>query len=67
MIRILSKDSIVQYILPHLSHLRRGGSSVPTWEIVNAILYKFKTGVQWHMLPIKSVIYRSSIKYGAVL
>ena len=66
MIRILSKDSIMQYILPYLSSPKRGGSRVPTWEIVNAILYKFKTGVQWHMLPIKSVIYRSSIKYGAI-
>lgn len=66
MIRILSKDSIVQYILPHLSSPKRGGSRVPTWEIVNAILYKFKTGVQWHLLPIKSLIYRVSIKYGAI-
>ena len=66
MIRILSKDSIMQYILPHLSHPRRGGSRVPAWEIVNTILYKFKTGVQWHMLPIKSIIYRPFVKYGAI-
>lgn len=66
MIRILSKDSIMQYILPHLSRPIRGGSSASTWEIVNAIFYKFKSGVQWHLLPVKSLIYRSPIKYGAV-
>ena len=66
MIRILSKDSIMQYILPHLSRPVRGGSNVPTWEIVNAIFYKFKSGVQWHLLPVKSLIYKGSIKYGAV-
>jgi|GEM_PF-443048 len=66
MIRILSKDSIMQYILPHLSMPIRGGSQAPTWEIVNAILYKFKSGVQWYLLPVNSLIYRSPIKYGAV-
>jgi transposase len=39
---------------------------VPGWEIVNAILYKFKSGVQWHLLPIKSLIYKNSVKYGAI-
>lgn len=39
---------------------------MPTWEIVNAILYKFKTGVQWYLLPVNSLIYRSPIKFGAV-
>lgn len=66
MIRIISKDSIVKYILPHLSSPKRGGSKAKTWEIVNAILYKFKTGVQWHLLPVKSLINTASIKYGAV-
>ena len=66
MIRILSKDSIMKYILPYLSKPIRGGSQAPIWEIVNAILYKFKTGVQWHLLPVKSLIDRSPIKFGAV-
>ena len=66
MIRILSKDSIMKYIIPHLSRPKRGGSSVPIWELVNAIFYKFKSGVQWHLLPVKSLIYRNSIKYGAI-
>ena len=66
MIRIIRKSSILQYILPHLSSPKRGGSNVPTWEIVNAIFYKFKTGVQWHLLPVKSLIYKGSVKYGAI-
>lgn len=71
MIRILSKDSIVRYILPHLSYPKRGGSRVPAWEIVNAIFYKFKSGVhgvarRWHLLPMKSLIYKDSVKYGAI-
>lgn len=28
---------------------------VPYQEIVNAILYKLKTGVQWHLLPVKAL------------
>ncbi len=66
MIRILDKDSIVKYILPHLSLPERGGTNTNLWEIVNAILYKFKTGVQWHLLPVKSLIYKAKIKFGAV-
>ena len=71
MIRILigspsGKESMMQYILPHLSSPKRGDSSVPTWEIVNAIFYMFKSGVHWHLLPIKSLIYREPIKYGVV-
>lgn len=66
MIRILNKGSIVKYILPYLSSPKRGGTNTNLWEIVNAILYKFKTGVQWHLLPVKSLIYRSKIKHGAV-
>lgn len=66
MIRIISKDNIQKYILPYLSRAKRGKTKTNLWEIVNAILYKFRTGVQWRHLPMKSLIYRSKIKYGAV-
>ena len=67
MIRILTKSLITKYIIPHLSLAQRGYiSSVPLWEIVNAILYKFKSGVHWEPLPIKSLIYSNKIKYGAI-
>lgn len=67
MIEILAKDTIEKYIIPFLSKAKRGYvSKVFLWEIVNAILYKFKTGVQWSLLPIKSLIMSDSIKAGAV-
>ena len=72
MIRILSKGMITQHIIPELSKARRGYvSRVPLWEIVNAILYKFKTGVhgvarRWHLLPCKSLISSNQVKYGAI-
>lgn len=67
MIRILSKSTINKFIVPYLSKAKRGFvSKVPLWEIVNAILYKFKTGIQWSLLPIKSLINRRKLKYGAI-
>ena len=66
MIRIISKDSIEKYNLPYLSLAKRGGTRTNLWEIVNAILYKFKTGIQWHLLPVNSLIANATIKYGAV-
>ena len=67
MIRILSKGMITQYFIPHLSQASRGFiSKVPLWEVVNAILYKLKTGVQWHLLPCKSLIRSNKVKYGAI-
>ena len=56
MIRIESKVNIGKYIIPYLSVPKRGGTKLKLWEIVNAILYKLKTGVHWHLLPIKSLI-----------
>jgi len=49
MIRIESKVNIEKYIIPHLSLPKRGGTKLKLWEIVNAILYKLKTGVQWYL------------------
>lgn len=67
MIRILDKGSINALIVKYLSKARRGYvSKVPLWQIVNAILYKFKTGVHWSLLPIKSLITNSKVKYGAI-
>ncbi len=67
MIRILDKGTIRKHFLPHLSKAKRGYvSKVPLWEIVNAILYKLKTGVQWSLLPCKSLIASNKIKYGAI-
>ena len=67
MIRIISKSMITRYILPYLSKAKRGFvCKSPLWEIVNAILYKFKTGIQWNLLPCKSLILSNNIKHGAI-
>lgn len=67
MIRIISKGMITRYILPYLSKAKRGFEcSVPLWEVVNAILYKFRTGIQWSLLPCKSLILSNKIRYGAI-
>jgi transposase len=66
MIRILDKSTIKKHILPHLSRPKRGGSKHNEWEIVNAIIYKLKTGVQWSLLPVKSLIYKAKVRWGSI-
>lgn len=67
MIILFDKDTINKYIVPHLSKAKRGYEcKAELWEVVNAIFYKFKTGVQWKYLPIKSLISSVELKYGAV-
>jgi transposase len=54
MYTVLDKDTIEMEIIPHIPLPKRGfPPTVPLVEIVNAILYKLKTGVQWHQLPTK--------------
>ena len=49
MINMFSQDMLQTHIVQHLSQGRHGPSCrVELWEIVNAILYKLKTGTQWH-------------------
>jgi hypothetical protein len=56
MLEILDKDTIINEIIPHLPIGKRGfKSKVPLYEIVNSVLYKLKTGIQWHLLPIESL------------
>jgi len=56
MYTVLNKDTIEEDIIPYLPTAQRG--FVPTVslaEIINSILYKLKTGVQWHQLPVKAL------------
>ena len=50
---VLDKDTIKKEIMPYLS-VAKGGfvSQFDLVEIVNAILYKLKSGCQWRMLPV---------------
>ena len=42
--------------MPYLPSAKRGYTSrVPLWLIVNAILYKLKTGTQWRYMPMKDL------------
>ena len=54
---ILSKDTIYTYILPNLQ-IGSAGKYLEldfTVEIVQAVLYRLKTDVQWHFLPVKAI------------
>ena len=49
---VLDKDTIKSEIMPYLSVAKRGFTSkFNLEEIVNAILYKLKSGCQWRLLP----------------
>ena len=55
MYEVLDKDKIIFEILPHLSVAKRGYvSKSDLSEVIQCILYKLKTGCQWHMLPVSS-------------
>lgn len=50
---VLDKDTIKNQIMPHLSVAKRGYvSQFDLVEVVNAILYKLKSGCQWRLLPM---------------
>ena len=51
---VLHKDIIRTWLLPHLSVGSRGPQlKADLLEVVEAILYKLKTGCQWRQLPVK--------------
>lgn len=67
MYSVLDKDTIEMEIVPLLPKAQRGfPPTVPLVEIINAILYKLKTGVQWHQLPVKALFERQFITWNAV-
>lgn len=67
MYKVLDKDIIENEILPHLSRAKRGFPTKSCLvEIVNSILYKLKTGLQWHMLPVKGLFSDVVLSYKAV-
>ena len=55
---------IQTHIVQHLSQGQRGPACrVEVWEIVNAILYKLKSGTQWYLLPVNSLIFSDKISW----
>lgn len=67
MYSVLSKDIIELEIVVHLPLGKRGFQpTVPLCEIVNSILYKLKTGVQWEYLPVESLFSQTVLDYQTV-
>lgn len=67
MYTVLDKDTIAMEIVPLIPKTKRGfPPTVPLVEIINAILYKLKTGVQWHQLPVKALFEQQTITWNAV-
>ena len=67
MYQVLSKDMIELEIVPYLPVTKRGFKpKAPLYEIVNAILYKLKTGIQWEFLPIESLFENEILHYKTV-
>ena len=67
MYKVLSKDTIENEIIPYLSVAKRGYKTKSCLiEIVNCILYKLKTGVQWALLPVESLFSEVVLSYKTV-
>lgn len=67
MYTVLSKDIIEKEILPHLPTAKRGYKCKANLaELVNCILYKLKTGIQWAYLPVTSLFEGVSLSYKTV-
>lgn len=52
--RLLGKGIINREIMPylHIGKANRSSKQHGMWRVVECILYKLKTGVQWYMLPV---------------
>jgi len=67
MYTVLDKDTIEMEIVAYLPKTKRGFSpTVPLVEIVNAILYKLKTGVQWRQLPVKALFEDDKLSWQSI-
>jgi len=67
MYTVLSKDTIEMEIVALIPKSKRGfAPTVPLVEIVNAILYKLKTGVQWNQLPVKALFEQKVLTWNSV-
>lgn len=54
-------------IVRYLPKAKRGfPPTVPLIEIINAILYKLKTGVQWYLLPVKALFEQHPLTWNTV-
>ena len=64
---VLRKAMIEQWIIPHLSKGERGPEpEVVLSAVVQAILYRLKTGCQWRMLPLKEFFEPEALTWNGV-
>ncbi|MCR9228539.1 MAG: transposase [Flavobacteriaceae bacterium] len=67
MYKVLDKDTIEMEIVPHIPLPKRGfAPTAPLYEIINAILYKLKTGVQWEYLPTSLLFSQKVLSWQSV-
>ena len=67
MYKVLDKDTIILEILPYLSIAKRGFiCKADIVEVINCILYKLKTGIQWHQLPVTALFSDVVLSYKTV-
>lgn len=67
MYEVLDKDMIENEIVRYIPRASRGfPPTVPLHEIVNAILYKLKTGVHWHLLPVGVLFGEKALSWQSV-
>lgn len=67
MYKILDKDTIKDEIIPHLPRAKRGFQvTVPLEEVIDAIIFKLKTGTQWHLLPVESFFKEKTLSWQSV-
>lgn len=67
MYKVLNKDIIEMEIVPYLPFTKRGFKPrAPLYGIVNAILFKLKTGIQWEFLPVESLFSDKALHYKTV-
>lgn len=67
MYKVFDKYTIISEILPHLSIEKRGFiCKANIVEVINCILYKLKTGIQWHQLPVTALFSDVVLSYKTV-
>ncbi|OEJ98514.1 hypothetical protein A8C32_04690 [Flavivirga aquatica] len=67
MYQVLDKDMIELEIVTYLTETKRGFKpKTLLCKIVNAILYKLKTGVQWCYLPIETLFSNEKLHYKTI-
>lgn len=67
MYSVLDKYTIEMEIVPYIPRSKRGfPPSAPLEEIINAILYKLKTGVQWKYLPVRALFTSVTLSWQSV-